>query len=523
MPAWKSYEGLTVGYCTLIENPGPNDGRRTTHWARCEITGKRLPLPIRKNTIQQAIRLGRRICPFCPRPERRCTRVSIGDHIAGVVVCDRLPAGRTYSGKAFPRWLVECPDKKRFPLNGHELCRALDGKRQSKFTCGQECANFEWPKPRGWWDIKGPATAPCGKETSEQLWWRVQCTAPSRDGESCGRISVKSTSDINNARGGSHCGCYTSHDLSEYHCRHRDPLDVLLVKKLVKGVKKTCRPQVRKRRVPFKLAFSRCMALFFARCVYCGREPFQQTNIEVIPGKRRVMHLGRLKHGGLDRVRPTLGYTARNTVPACKDCNFFKGAQELSAMRERLKRIVERAPELLSIPADKRDRERLFKGIFLTTPPAALMESRERFCSATYSFNMLHLFRAKQQAAAAYGGLNMKFGDFETYAHSKCFYCGAAPSCAFSSHVKYGPKRRCTGTCPNVFYYNGLDRLDSDQGYELHNVVPCCGACNRAKRDRSVDQFVTDAHRLWANMDNWEEDIRFWIAVHLALHQPTVP
>lgn len=27
----------------------------------------------------------------------------------------------------------------------------------------------------------------------------------------------------------------------------------------------------------------------------------------------------------------------------------------------------------------------------------------------------------------------------------------------------------------------GLDRLDSDRGYVLDNVVPCCGTCNMAK------------------------------------------
>src|SRR5690349_23930597 len=41
-----------------------------------------------------------------------------------------------------------------------------------------------------------------------------------------------------------------------------------------------------------------------------------------------------------------------------------------------------------------------------------------------------------------------------------------------------------------LFPYTTLFRsVDSDRGYELGNVVPCCGVCNRAKGTMSQDMF----------------------------------
>jgi hypothetical protein len=57
-----------------------------------------------------------------------------------------------------------------------------------------------------------------------------------------------------------------------------------------------------------------------------------------------------------------------------------------------------------------------------------------------------------------------------------CKYCGKVPSSAESS---YGA----------TYWYNGIDRVDNSRGYELHNVVPCCGTCNKAKSGMPVDQF----------------------------------
>lgn len=49
---------------------------------------------------------------------------------------------------------------------------------------------------------------------------------------------------------------------------------------------------------------------------------------------------------------------------------------------------------------------------------------------------------------------------------SNCHYCGRKPS-----------------------PLNGIDRIDSDKGYEVDNVRPCCSICNYAKRDRKNKEW----------------------------------
>lgn len=66
-----------------------------------------------------------------------------------------------------------------------------------------------------------------------------------------------------------------------------------------------------------------------------------------------------------------------------------------------------------------------------------------------------------------------------------CAYCGSPPS-------NYKPgKGRADG-----FTYSGIDRVDNSQGYTTANTVPCCKACNIAKNDREVEEFLAWATRV---------------------------
>jgi len=46
------------------------------------------------------------------------------------------------------------------------------------------------------------------------------------------------------------------------------------------------------------------------------------------------------------------------------------------------------------------------------------------------------------------------------------------------------------------YYYNGIDRIDSSKGYIKDNIRPCCGICNKAKRDLSDSVFKSWIERL---------------------------
>jgi len=62
---------------------------------------------------------------------------------------------------------------------------------------------------------------------------------------------------------------------------------------------------------------------------------------------------------------------------------------------------------------------------------------------------------------------------------SPCHYCGRPPGQVILNRRGFGS-----------FVYNGLDRMNSSEGYVSSNVVPCCKTCNYAKRNMSVDEFL---------------------------------
>jgi len=71
-------------------------------------------------------------------------------------------------------------------------------------------------------------------------------------------------------------------------------------------------------------------------------------------------------------------------------------------------------------------------------------------------------------------------GDFSRMVHSPCAYCGVPP---LTGRASTTPSRKKVPL-------NGLDRVDSKLGYTLSNVVPCCKHCNKAKLDRTREEFI---------------------------------
>lgn len=70
---------------------------------------------------------------------------------------------------------------------------------------------------------------------------------------------------------------------------------------------------------------------------------------------------------------------------------------------------------------------------------------------------------------------DLSFDQWREFAVSDCTYCGGEPSNSVAIHK---------------IYYNGIDRLDSSEGYNEDNCVPCCKICNRAKSDTPLPEFL---------------------------------
>lgn len=97
-----------------------------------------------------------------------------------------------------------------------------------------------------------------------------------------------------------------------------------------------------------------------------------------------------------------------------------------------------------------------------------------------------------------YSDGDISFDDFMLLSQKPCFYCREPPSNKTNYYItktgKYSKERQSLG----YFIYNGLDRVNSKLPHNLDNVVPCCVHCNKAKLDRTQDDFFRWIARVYS-------------------------
>jgi len=84
---------------------------------------------------------------------------------------------------------------------------------------------------------------------------------------------------------------------------------------------------------------------------------------------------------------------------------------------------------------------------------------------------------------------NLDINTFAFFTKLPCFYCGTPPS-----QVKKPVSKTIEGEKHSQYIYNGIDRVDSNIGYQGGNILPCCKKCNYAKKDMSINEFIN-----WVN------------------------
>jgi len=72
-----------------------------------------------------------------------------------------------------------------------------------------------------------------------------------------------------------------------------------------------------------------------------------------------------------------------------------------------------------------------------------------------------------------------------------CFYCGKKPSNISKNRYNNGD-----------FIYNGIDRINSSDGYIKGNIVPCCWRCNEAKKKETQEDFLEWIKNTYDNLNN---------------------
>lgn len=84
--------------------------------------------------------------------------------------------------------------------------------------------------------------------------------------------------------------------------------------------------------------------------------------------------------------------------------------------------------------------------------------------------------------------------EFYNLMYTQCHYCGVNYETSSNEQkvYRYGEA--------HSIKYNGIDRIDSNRGYEIGNVVSCCKICNHAKMDLKQEDFYTWIKTAYTNI-----------------------
>jgi hypothetical protein len=100
---------------------------------------------------------------------------------------------------------------------------------------------------------------------------------------------------------------------------------------------------------------------------------------------------------------------------------------------------------------------------------------------------------------------DLTFEQFKHILKRNCIYCGMEPR-AFNA-VEKQKKLSNEDKLKYVVYANGVDRLDSNEGYTLKNTVSCCKECNYAKRNMELSEWNSYLNRIFKHRYQQLEDI----------------
>lgn len=85
--------------------------------------------------------------------------------------------------------------------------------------------------------------------------------------------------------------------------------------------------------------------------------------------------------------------------------------------------------------------------------------------------------------------------EFYNLLNGDCDYCGLEPHMIWK-----GTKRTIIDI--SKFKYNGVDRVNNNEGYKIENVVSCCKFCNNAKNTMTTEEFFVWVNRVVSFQNN---------------------
>jgi hypothetical protein len=94
--------------------------------------------------------------------------------------------------------------------------------------------------------------------------------------------------------------------------------------------------------------------------------------------------------------------------------------------------------------------------------------------------------RYKRDSARRSIQFELTIEDFTELTSGACYYCDAPPTHEIGTRQNFG-----------LYRYNGVDRVDNDEGYSRINCVPCCTTCNSVKNGITKSMIYKLYHLLF--------------------------
>lgn len=136
-------------------------------------------------------------------------------------------------------------------------------------------------------------------------------------------------------------------------------------------------------------------------------------------------------------------------------------------------------------------------GKSITCTNSYLYKVRDRVLAKSEKFNQLgfrnYLYRNSIVGAKNRGhSFSLSFEEFNDIISKPCYYCGEPPKLINKELLI---KRGDTHQLP--IKYNGIDRLNPDEGYTIDNCVPCCSICNYMKHTQQKEDFLRHVEKVY--------------------------
>ena len=244
-------------------------------------------------------------------------------------------------------------------------------------------------------------------------------------------------------------------------------------------IKKKFYPQESTARSIWRSCYTDCDINIFLiysqlNCHDCGVAPHKTINIhnKYLDNKTENKNNGYFSYNGLDRLDSNFGHTMDNVVPCCFYCNSAKSIRSYSDF------IIWSESIYYNNVNVKNKLKKLDTNLDINVP---IFNSH--ITSAAHS-----MWQGNYK--------ELPFNYFLFLSQQNCFYCNVAPI----NKKIYTWHRNKENKQDYLFTYNGIDRVNNNSGHIPGNVVPCCIFCNKAKLDRSIDDFYLWADNLYGNI-----------------------